>query len=300
MSLRQRHDLGQTERVPELPEVTALAAYLRERAVGRRVSRVEVSAISVLKTYDPPVTALAGVEVADATRHGKFLDVVFKGDLHLVIHLARAGWLQYREAFPATTPLKPGKGPIALRVRLDDGSGFDLTEAGTQKKLAAYLVPDPALVPGVAKLGPDALAAAPDVFAERLRSRRGQVKGVLTDQSVLAGVGNAYSDEILHRAKISPFAITERLPDDAMARLYEATRDVLTDAVERSVGQQAATLKSEKRSGLAVHARTGLPCPVCGDTIREVSFADSSLQYCPTCQTGGKPLADRRLSRLVR
>jgi formamidopyrimidine-DNA glycosylase len=300
MSLRQRHDLGQTERVPELPEVTALAAYLRERAVGRRVERVEVSAISVLKTYDPPVTALAGVEVADATRHGKFLDVVLKSDLHLVVHLARAGWLQYREAFPGTAPLKPGKGPIALRVRLDDGSGFDLTEAGTQKKLAAYLVRDPAEVPGVAKLGPDALTASPETFAERLRGRRGQVKGVLTDQSVLAGIGNAYSDEILHRAKMSPFAITERISDEAMARLHEAAREVLTDAVERSVGQQAATLKSEKRSGLAVHARTGLPCPVCGDTIREVSFADSSLQYCPTCQTGGKPLADRRLSRLVR
>jgi formamidopyrimidine-DNA glycosylase len=286
--------------VPELPEVTALAAYLRERAVGRRIARAEVTAISVLKTYDPPVSALTGATINDATRHGKFLDVVASDDLHLVIHLARAGWLQYREAFPATAPLKPGKGPIALRVRLDDGSGFDLTEAGTQKKLAAYLVRDVRLVPGVAKLGPDALAADPATFATRLRSRRGQVKGVLTDQSVLAGVGNAYSDEILHRAKMSPFAITDRLDDEAMARLYAATRAVLTDAVERSVGQQAATLKSEKRSGLAVHARTGLPCPVCGDTIREVSFADSSLQYCPTCQTGGKPLADRRLSRLVR
>jgi formamidopyrimidine-DNA glycosylase len=286
--------------VPELPEVTALAAYLRERAVGRRVARAEVSAISVLKTYEPPVSALTSVEIVDATRHGKFLDIVFAGDLHLVIHLARAGWLQYRESFPGSAPLKPGKGPIALRVRLDDGSGFDLTEAGTQKSLAAYLVRDVTLVPGVAKLGPDALEASPELFAERMRSRRGQVKGVLTDQSVLAGVGNAYSDEILHRAKLSPFAITDRLGDEQMERLYESTQAVLTDAVARSVGQKAATLKSEKRSGLAVHARAGLPCPVCADTIREVSFADSSLQYCPTCQTGGKPLADRRLSKLVR
>ncbi|MGC9667104.1 Fpg/Nei family DNA glycosylase [Planosporangium sp. 12N6] len=286
--------------MPELPEVTALAAYLRERAVGHRVSRAEVSAISALKTYDPPVSALAGAEVVDATRHGKFLDIGFGGGLHLVVHLARAGWLQYREEFPGTGPLKPGKGPIALRVRLDDGSGFDLTEAGTQKKLAVYLVRDPADVPGVAKLGPDALTADPDTFAERIRSRRGQVKGVLTDQSVLAGIGNAYSDEILHRAKLSPFAITDRIPDEGMVRLHRATHEVLTDAVARSVGRKAATLKSEKRSGLAVHARTGLPCPVCGDTVREVSFADSSLQYCPTCQTGGKPLADRRLSRLVR
>jgi formamidopyrimidine-DNA glycosylase len=285
--------------VPELPEVEALAAYLRERAVGHRVARIDVAAISALKTYDPPVTAAAGKPVTSATRHGKFLDIGIGEDLHLVVHLARAGWLHYREAL-TLTPLKPGKGPIALRVRLDDGSGFDLTEAGTQKNLAAYLVRDPQIVPGISKLGPDALAVDAEQFAAAMRSRRGQLKGVLTDQSVLAGVGNAYSDEILHRAKLSPFAITDRLPDEAMDRLYQATRKVLTDAVARSVGQQAATLKAEKRSGLAVHARAGLPCPVCGDTVREVSFADSSLQYCPTCQTGGKPLADRRLSRLVR
>ncbi|MEU1605609.1 Fpg/Nei family DNA glycosylase [Micromonospora matsumotoense] len=286
--------------MPELPEVEALAGYLRERAVGRRVDRVEVAAINALKTYDPAPTAVSGRAVVDARRHGKFLDVIFDGDLHLVVHLARAGWLHYREAFGSTVPLRPGKGPIALRVRLDDGSGFDLTEAGTQKKLAAYLVTDPAQVPGVAKLGPDALDADLATFAERLRSRRGQVKGVLTDQAVLAGVGNAYSDEILHAAKLSPFAITDRLTDDQLATLHAATRAVLGDAVRRSAGHRAAELKGEKRSGLKVHARTGLPCPVCGDTVREVSFADSSLQYCPTCQTGGKPLADRRLSRLVR
>ena len=286
--------------MPELPEVEALAGYLRQRAVGRRVDRLEIAAISALKTYEPAPTEVAGRAVVDAGRHGKFLDVLFEGDLHLVVHLARAGWLHYREAFPSTTPLRPGKGPIAVRVRLDDGSGFDLTEAGTQKKLAAYLVTDLAAVPGVAKLGPDAFAADLPTFAERLRSRRGQVKGVLTDQSVLSGVGNAYSDEILHAAKLSPFAITDRLTDAQIATLHAATRQVLGDAVERSLGQRAAELKGEKRSGLKVHARTGLPCPVCGDTVREVSFADSSLQYCPTCQTGGKPLADRRLSRLVR
>jgi len=285
--------------MPELPEVEALAAYLRERAVGHTVDRIEVAAISALKTYDPPVSAVAGAAFRDAGRHGKFLDLLV-GDLHLVVHLARAGWLHYRDAL-SPAPLRPsGKGPIALRVRLDDGSGFDLTEAGTQKKLAAYLVRDPSEVPGVAKLGPDALAVTREEFEERLKSRRGQVKGVLKEQDVLAGVGNAYSDEILHAAKLSPFAITDRIPPEAFDRLYAATRSVLTDAVTRSVGQRAATLKGEKRSGLAVHARTGLPCPVCGDTIREVSFHDSSLQYCPTCQTGGKPLADRRLSRLVR
>jgi formamidopyrimidine-DNA glycosylase len=285
--------------MPELPEVEALAADLRERVVGRHIERVDIAAISALKTFDPTPTALNGQEVTGAGRFGKFLDLIVAGELHLIVHLARAGWLHYREAMPATI-LKPGKGPIALRVRLDNGGGFDLTEQGTQKKLAAYLVRDPKQVPGVARLGPDALGLDLPGFAERIRSRRGQLKGVLTDQEVLAGIGNAYSDEILHQAKLSPFAMSDKLSDEAMRTLYEATRSALTDAVARSVGQGAASLKGEKRSGLRVHARTGLPCPVCGDLIREVSFADKSLQYCPTCQTGGKPLADRRLSKLLR
>ena len=286
--------------MPELPEVEALAAYLRERAVGRRVERLEAVAFNAMKTFDPPPSAAAGLAVTGASRHGKFLDVHLGDALHLVSHLARAGWLHYREAFPSPLPLKPGKGPIAVRVRLDDGSGWDLTEAGTRKSLAAYLVTDPRLVPGVSRLGPDALAVDVDTFAARIRGRRGQVKGVLTDQEVLAGVGNAYSDEILHLAKLSPFALTNKLTDEQLGRLYAATRQQLTDAVTRSVGQRAAELKGEKRAGLRVHARTGLPCPVCGDTVREVSFADSSLQYCATCQTNGKPLADRRLSKLIR
>jgi formamidopyrimidine-DNA glycosylase len=285
--------------MPELPEVEALAAFLRERAAGQPIARVDVSAISALKTYDPPPAALAGRTITGAGRHGKFLDIGIEGDLHLITHLARAGWLHYRDALPAA-PLKPGKGPIALRVRLADGSGFDLTEQGTQKRLAVYLVTDPARVPGIARLGPDPLTLDRDGFEARLRGRRTQLKGALTEQSVFAGIGNAYSDEILHAARLSPFAIADRLTGEQLDRLYEATESVLSAAVARSVGQRAATLKAEKRSNLAVHARAGLPCPVCGDTVREVSFSDSSLQYCPTCQTGGKPLADRRLSRLVK
>lgn len=293
--------------MPELPEVEALAAFVRERAVGLTVERIDLAAISALKTFDPPLRAVHGLTVSGASRHGKFLDIHIgtvagddsAGDLHLVVHLARAGWLHYRDAL-APGMLKPGKGPIALRVRLSDGSGFDLTEAGTQKRLAVYLVLDPAQVPGVGRLGPDALAVSREAFAAAITSRRGQIKGVIKDQEVLAGIGNAYSDEILHAARVSPFAITDRLTSEQLDRLYDATRSELSDAVARSVGQKAATLKGEKRSGLAVHGRTGLPCPVCGDTVREVSFADSSFQYCPTCQTGGKPLADRRLSRLIR
>jgi len=285
--------------MPELPEVEALAAYVRERAAGHKIARIDIAAISALKTFDPPPSAAQGKLITGATRHGKFLDIEIEDGLHLVVHLARAGWLHYRDSI-APAPLRPGKGPIAVRVLLDDGSGFDLTEAGTQKKLAAYLVRDARVVPGIARLGPDALAVSREEFGARLKARRGQLKGVIKEQEVLAGIGNAYSDEILHAAKISPFAITDRLPDEALDRIYAATRKVLSDAVARSVGQRAAELKGEKRSGLAVHARTGLPCPVCGDTIREVSYADSNFQYCPGCQTGGKPLADRRLSKLIR
>jgi formamidopyrimidine-DNA glycosylase len=289
--------------MPELPEVEALAAFLRERAVGRAVIRSDVAAISAVKTFDPPLSALNGLTVTGADRHGKFLDLDVDG-LHLITHLSRGGWLQWRESLPALPP-KPGRGPIAFRLHLTaDGDGpdvgFDLTEAGTQKRLAVYVVRDPLDVPGISRLGPDALSVSLENFADILAGERAQIKGVLTSQSVIAGVGNAYSDEILHAAKLSPFAIASRLSEPQVAALHSAMRTVLTDAVERSVGQRAATLKSEKRSGLAVHGRTGLPCPVCGHTVREVSFADKSLQYCPTCQTQGKNLADRRLSRLVK
>ncbi|NUT31613.1 MAG: Fpg/Nei family DNA glycosylase [Hamadaea sp.] len=286
--------------MPELPEVEALAAFLRERAVGHTVSRVEVAAISALKTFDPPLSAAAGRAVTGAGRRGKYLEIYLGDDLMIVTHLARAGWLHYRESFPSALPLKPGKGPIALRVRLDDGSGFDLTEAGTQKKLAVYLVADPQQVPGIATLGPEPFELDLEGFSALLKANSGQIKGVLRNQRILAGVGNAYSDEILHVAKLSPFALTGKMTAAQIEAVFVAMRETLTDAVQRSVGQAAATLKGEKKGGMRVHGRTGQPCPVCGDTVREVSFADSSLQYCPTCQTGGKPLADRRLSKLLR
>jgi formamidopyrimidine-DNA glycosylase len=291
--------------VPELPEVEALAHHLRENALYRPVARVDVASMSVLKTFDPPVAALAGRVVTGASRHGKFLslDLADRPDepLHLVTHLSRAGWLRWHDTAAAAPP-KPGRGPLALRVHLDavGGPGFDLTEAGTQKRLSVYVVRDPAEVPGVARLGPDALELTRDALAERLAGRTERIKTLLTDQAVIAGIGNAYSDEILHTARLSPYAVAGRLRPEQVDDLYAALRSVLTDAVERSVGQGAARLKGEKRSGLRVHARTGLPCPVCGDTVREVSFADRSFQYCPGCQTGGRPLADRRLSRLVR
>jgi formamidopyrimidine-DNA glycosylase len=293
--------------VPELPEVEALAQHLRDHALYRPVARVDVASMSVLKTFDPPLSALIGRVVTGASRFGKFLSVDFldkpdAGPLHLVTHLSRAGWLRWHDQASSTPPKPTGRGPLALRVHLDavGGPGFDLTEAGTQKRLAVYLVTDPRQIPGIARLGPDALDVSREEFGALLGGHSERIKNLIVDQKWLAGVGNAYSDEILHTARLSPYAVAGRLTEEKADALYAALRSVLTDAVERSVGQGAASLKGEKRSGLRVHARTGLPCPVCGDTVREVSFADRSFQYCPTCQTGGKPLADRRLSRLVR
>lgn len=292
--------------MPELPEVESLAEFLRERAVGRTVLSVEVPAFHAVKTVDPPVGAIRGRTVTGVARHGKFLDLAFGGP-HLVVHLARNGWLRWRDDLAGARPARPGKGPLAARVRFTPDTqgrtgGFELTEAGTQKRLALYVVHDPAEVPGIAALGPDPLGA--DFTVTRLKAivggSRTRIKGLLRDQRVIAGIGNAYSDEVLHAARMSPFKIAGTLTDEQVARLHEAITTTLRQAVERSRGLAARDLKAGKRGGLRVHGRTGEPCPVCGDTIRQVSFADSSLQYCPACQTGGRPLADRRLSRLLR
>jgi len=304
--------------VPELPEVHALAADLDGRLGGRVVDRLDVTAFAALKTFDPPVSTMHGMRVAGVGRHGKFLDVTLRGDdqdaegagggasadLHLVIHLARAGWIRWREAAPVPTarPRGRGTGPLAARLVLDDGSGVDITEAGTKKSLAISLVRDPAEVPGIARLGPDPLAPefTEEVFAGILSAAgRAQIKGVLRNQSLIAGIGNAYSDEILWAAKMSPFKPANMPPED-VHRLYESMQRMLREALERADGLKASELKAEKKSNLNVHARFGEPCPECGDTIKQVIYADSTFQYCPTCQTGGKPLADRVLSRLLK
>lgn len=287
--------------MPELPEVTALAADLDSRLSGRVIDRLSVVAFAALKTFDPPVSALSGETIAGVTRHGKFLDIQ-AGELHVLIHLARAGWIRWRDTPPPPPTGRPGRGPLAARLVLDDGSGLDITEAGTKKSLSISVVHDASEVPGVARLGPDPLdeSFTVEVFAGILHDvGRAQIKGVLRNQSVIAGIGNAYSDEILHAARMSPFK-PAAMSDDEIARLYEAMQTTLRDALARADGLAASELKSEKKSGLQVHGRTGQPCPVCGDTVRQVIFADSTLQYCPTCQTGGKPLADRVLSRLLK
>ncbi len=287
--------------MPEMPEVESLRRFLVERMVGKVIARADLTAFTALKTYAPPLSALHGLEVDGVERYGKYLAVSAQG-LCLVFHLARAGWLRWRDELPEEPP-RPGKGPLALRLRLDDGSGFDLTEAGTQRKLAVHLVTDPTQVAMIATLGPDPLAETftPDTLRQLLDSAgRAQLKGVLRDQRVIAGIGNAYSDEILHAARLSPYKPASGVTEAELAVLYQAIKDELSGAITRSAGLAAADLKREKKSGLRVHGRTGEQCPVCGDTVLQVSFADSALQYCPTCQTGGKLLADRRMSRLLK
>ena len=298
--------------MPEMPEVQGLVDFLREKllpsgAPPAVISEVEVLSFAVLKTADVPLDALQSAPVSAVERRGKFI-VLSAGGVHLVMHLAKAGWLRFSDALKPGR-LRPGKGRMALRVRFapregqgsgGDEPGFDLTEAGTKKALAVYLVRDPSDVPGIARLGPEAFDVDFDTFAALVAAHRGQIKGLLRDQSVIAGIGNAYSDEILHAAHLSPFATAAKLKPEEVSRLYQALRAVLESANANAAGRPAAELKDSKRRAMRVHARTGEPCPVCGDTVREVSFADSSLQYCPTCQTGGKLLADRRLSRLLK
>lgn len=291
--------------MPEMPEVQGLVDFLAERASGLTIERASLASIAALKTFDPPLTALVGTKIMDATRHGKFIDlsvITPTGEaVHLVFHLARAGWLRWYEQLPATV-IKPGRTPIALRVALSDGSGFDLTEAGTKKSVSISVVRAPTDVPGVARLGPDPLSDAftEQAFAAILDGRRTQIKGVLREQGIIAGIGNAYSDEILHAARLSPYALAATLTKEDVTVLYAALRATLAEAVAEASGRPPAELKDAKRRGMQVHARSGQACPVCGDTVRDVFFADRSLQYCPRCQTGGKPLADRRLSRLLK
>lgn len=289
--------------MPELPEVAGLVRFLDSELAGASIEQVRILNIAALKTADPPFTALEGRRIVRALRFGKFIALDADG-LYLVFHLAKAGWLRFVEGAPPS-PVRPGKGPLALRVVVDRPGGpayFDLTEAGTKKSLAIYVVARPQDVPGVAVLGPDPLdpAFAQDSFDQLLAAHRGQIKGLLRNQGIIAGIGNAYSDEILHAARLSPFALADSLTKDERQRLFQAIHEVLVPAIDEAAGKRPDALKDAKRSSMRVHGRTGEKCPVCGDQVREVSFADTALQYCATCQTNGRILADRRTSKFLK
>jgi formamidopyrimidine-DNA glycosylase len=297
--------------VPELPEVELLCRRLHERCAGRKVDRLDLASISALKTFDPPLRSFVGRTFESCTRRGKFICISLGGgpgvgDMGsapdwLVMHLARAGWVKWRNKL-STAPVRLGRGPMVLRMGFEGGDGFDVTEMGHERRLAVWAVHSPADIDQLATLGPEPLDAGftEERFARILRGEKGDLKHCLSRQSVIAGVGNAYSDEALHAAKLSPFKPASKLSPDEVSRLYTSLVGVLREAIDRGSSLEVDELKDGKRSGMRAHARTGLPCPACGDTIREVSFATRSLQYCPTCQTGGRPLADRRLSRLLK
>ena len=284
--------------MPEVPEVEAIARILDDRMRGAVIDRLALYSIAVLKTATPALAELNGKTVIGCSRRGKF--VVIDAGINLVFHLARAGWVRWSDDLKK--PEKPSmKGPLAAQLFLAGGAGISLTEQGTQKRLSIYLAGDPNDVPGISRLGADVLS---DGFTvEVLRQALGgggTVKAALSDQTRIAGVGNAYSDEILHATHISPFASSKSLPAEKVQELFDATRSIIGEAVTRATALDLNELKDDKRSHMRVHRRDGEPCDACGDTIRSVHFATKSLQYCPTCQTGGKVLADRRLSKLLR
>ncbi|MCH6470663.1 Fpg/Nei family DNA glycosylase [Sinomonas terrae] len=305
--------------MPELPEVTALAAYLDRRLRGARIERAVFPSIHALKTADPPFSALVGRRVDSVGRRGKFIVIITvpdgamgedgarsddgAGRIAVVVHLALGGWVRIYDQLPEPRPPR-GKGYVAARFGFErDGevTGIDLTEAGTWKRLSVFIVRRLEDVPAIADLGPEPLE--PGFTLETFRgllNHRQQIKGLLRNQKIIAGIGNAYSDEILHAAKLSPFAIASTLSDDETERLYESLRSILQEALEDDLGHEPDELKDEKRRSMRVHRRTGEACPVCGDTIREVTFSDSALQYCPTCQTDGKILADRTTSKFLK
>jgi len=294
--------------MPEIPEVQALVDSLAERTEGATIVGAELAALSALKTFDPPLTALVGATVVGTRRIGKHivLDCVDADgeSLSLVIHLARLGWMSWRDGVAARA--KPGRGPLALRVTFEREGAvgvMDVTEAGTKKSLTVHVVRDPYSIERIARLGRDPIQqpfteAELDELLKAQRKRR--LKTVLRDQKVLAGVGNAYSDEILHAAKLSPFTPSESLSAAQLTALHTALNGILGEGIERALGVPWNELKDGKRFAMRVHARAGEKCDVCGDVIRQVSYVDEHFEYCATCQTGGQILADRRMSKLLK
>ncbi len=276
--------------MPESPEVEALARELDERLTGHAVTEVDVVEFRSTKTRGRPPETLVGASVTRAARHGKLVDVSFGPDTHLVVSLGRHGWARWGGMGDADREDDPP--PALVIFGFDDGSSLELTDAGDWVSLGSWVVDDPAEVPAVAKLGPD--PADPTFsraeFDRAVAGRRKQVKAVLQDQESLAGIGNAYSDEILHTAKLSPVGHASALTAEELDRLFEATVGVITGATAAQVGVPIARLKDAKVASMRVHGRTGEACPVCGDTIRDFSFASTTAQYCPTCQTHGEEL----------
>jgi len=282
--------------MPESPEVQALADDLGRRLAGHEIRGVDVLEFRVTKTRARPLESLIGRRVAGVTRRGKLLDFALDDDAHFVVSLGRHGWARYGGAEASVTEAPTGEAepppPALIVLEFDDGTTLELTDAGDWISLGGWVVDDPFEVPAVAKLGPDPAdpAFSRADFDAGVVGRRKQVKAVLQEQESLAGIGNAYSDEILHAAQVSPVAHAASLGGDELDRLFEATVGVISEAVRARSGVPIDQLKAAKVASMRVHGRTGEPCPRCGDEIRDFSFASTTAQYSATCQTGGDVL----------
>lgn len=287
--------------MPESPEVAELASFLTAHAAGRVITAFEILLPKAVKTAQPAPGDLVGRRIDEVVRRGKMIDIEAgstQDHLHAIVHFGHDGWVLWHDAAPGGSR-RAGDATLTARVRLDDGSGFDLTDAGQWKALTVHVVAEPCEVPAVAKLGIDPLdddlddARFAALFATVLGGRKKQIKALLQDQSAFAGIGNAYSDEILHAARISPVTHAASLSPAEVARLAQATRAELASARAARVGVPPGDLRAAKHAALRVHRRTGQACPVCGDRIREHTFSGAAAQYCPTCQTGGAALPGR-------
>ncbi|HZO18067.1 MAG TPA: DNA-formamidopyrimidine glycosylase family protein [Gemmatimonadaceae bacterium] len=283
--------------MPELPDILAYIEALTPRVVGQPIERVRLLSPFVLRTVDPPLTEIEGKHVRDIARLGKRILFHYDDDLRLVIHLMIAGRLRWRA--------RDGKlfGRMTLAAFDFPTGTLALTEAGTKRRASMHLVRGDAALEPFRRAGLNVLEISEDQFAERLRSESHTLKRALTDPRLFDGIGNAYSDEILHRARLSPLQLTRRLDDAGVRRLYESTRSLLREWIDR-LGAEARHAFPEKvtafREGMAVHGRFKQPCPVCGAPVQRIRYADNETNYCPRCQTDGRLLADRAMSRLLK
>lgn len=283
--------------MPELPDIVVYQEALARRVVGDTLERVRVLTPFLLRTVEPPLERAEGRRVAGVDRLGKRLVLALEGDLFLVLHLMIAGRLHWKDK-GATPPKKVGL------AAFDFGRGtLTLTEAGSTRRASLHLAGSEAALRALDPGGADVLSISPAGFAALLRSANHTLKRSLTDPRLFSGIGNAYSDEILHAARLSPLQLTRNLGDEAIARLHEAARRVLTAWIERlreACGEDFPEKVTAFRAGMAVHGRFGQPCPVCGAPVQRIVYAENEANYCARCQTGGRLLADRALSRLLR
>jgi len=280
--------------MPELPDVTVYIEALESRVRGKRLQRVKLLNPFILRTAVPPISQAEGKRVTGIRRIGKRIVLELEGPLYLVLHLMIAGrlrWLQEKEK-------PPGRITLAL-LEFENGT-LAFTEAGTKRRASLHLL---STLDGLDPGGAEVFAIDEAEFAARLRRENHTLKRALTDPRLFSGIGNAYSDEILHRAQLSPIAMSAKLTHDEIARLYAATRETLADWTARLRAAAAGGFPEKVtafREGMAVHGRYGKPCPACGAPVQRIVFAENETNYCPRCQTGGRILADRALSRLLK